>query len=626
MKQTHTDLNVPRWDLTTIYTDLSSPSYKNAVAEYKKGMDQLDTLLASAACPPELTDSHFDFPLWLSTYYEAANRTGALEESLAAYAYIIYSTDTTNKTYLDNLSDIEKMGLRSQDQALRFSSILKAHSFQLEDFYKRFRNYTSYRYIIQETLDETEHQMSGAEENLASDLQRTGGDAWEKLHEQIISNLKDQDTGKTFNELRNDACSDDPALRKASWEKEINLLKQNRIPIAAALNNIKGETVTLNGRRSWKQAIDRSLAASRMTKETLDSLIGAIEDSLPMWRDYMHFKAQLLRKAGATADSGKKDEAGLSFYDLFAPLPDPGIRNNDSPSRISRTWTFEEARNYIIKEYASFSTEMGNFAEYAFSHNWIDAEIRPGKVGGAYCQDFPVQGESRILSNFTGSFSDIITLAHELGHAYHHACIADRDYELTSYPMTLAETASTFAETLVKQDAISHSQGFDKMRLIELDLQDVCQVLVDILCRYYFEKNVFEARSKEELTADNFCTLMQKAQNDSYGDGLNGNRHEYMWAVKSHYYSTSLDFYNFPYAFGQLFAAGLYSRYRKEGPAFAAVYKTLLSRTGMMSCEDLCREAGFDITSKEFWKTGIDIYAGELQEMKSAAGLGYKQT
>ena len=262
---------------------------------------------------------------------------------------------------------------------------------------------------------------------------------------------------------------------------------------------------------------------------------------------------------------------------------------------------------------------MGDFAKKAFAENWIDAEVRAGKVGGAYDEDFAIGHQSRIMTNFTGAFSDIITLAHELGHAYHFSCMKGKPSAFFSYPMTLAETASTFAETIVKQDMISKCTESEKIQILDLDLQDVSQVLVDILCRFYFERSVFEEREKGELNSEDFCRLMKEAQEKSYGNGLNSERHEYMWAVKSHYYSTGLDFYNFPYAFGQLFAAGLYARYQKEGAAFAITYAELLSNTGNMSCEDLCRKAGFDITTKDFWKSGIEMYAEEVKMMKGLA-------
>jgi oligoendopeptidase F len=165
------------------------------------------------------------------------------------------------------------------------------------------------------------------------------------------------------------------------------------------------------------------------------------------------------------------------------------------------------------------------------------------------------------------------------------------------------------------QDIISKSTGFDKARLIEQHLQDSCQVLVDILCRFYFERTVFEEREKGELSAADFCRLMADAQEKTYGAGLSDERHEYMWAVKSHYYSPHLDFYNFPYAFGLLFGTVLYNRYRSEGKDFPAVYVKLLSQTGSLSCEQVCRNAGFDIETKEFWASGIREFENELQDL-----------
>ena len=499
------------------------------------------------------------------------------------------------------------------------STLLLAHQTQLEEFYTRFPQYSNYKTLLEEILEHTKHQMTPLEEKLAADLSRTGGSAWGQLQEQLISNLHDEN-GKTFNELRNDACSNDGLLRKKSWQKEKALLNEHRISFAAALNNLKGETVTLNKYRHWDQAIDRALFSSRLKKETLDALVQAVEDSLPMWREYFKAKAKLLRENNLTASetAGTKNHEGLAFYDLFAPLEFNDEKQNKD-SLLSRTWTFDEAKEYVLKEYRSFSEDMYSFALNAFNSGWIDAEVRKGKVGGAYDEDIPLGHQSRILSNFTGAFSDIITLAHELGHAYHFSCMKNMAPLLSDYPMTLAETASTFAETIVKQDMIKLTEGTDKYKIIDLDLQDASQVLVDILCRFYFEREVFTEREQNELNADDFCRIMKDAQEKTYGDGLNEERHEYMWAVKGHYYSTGLDFYNFPYAFGQLFAAALYERSKKEGDGFAKTYSELLSKTGSMTCEELCAEAGFDITKKEFWQSGIEMYAKEVKEFTDFA-------
>lgn len=629
--------NIPDWDLGSIYPDINSEKYKSDLAKLTEGIKTLKALNDQTENPDQ--KNHLNIQNWIADFFKADDILGPLANTLAAYSYSIYSVDTTSKSLLDNLNQVESLTDQYEIQLNRFSHTVAKNRGILSEFYVNFPQYRKYEFSINEMLEDDIHTLSPELEGIIAKLQQTGGRAWDRLHEQLISNLKDPETGKLFNELRNDAYSPDARLRKESWQKEIALLKQNEIAFAASLNNLKGETLSLLEERSWNCAIDRALSSSRMKKETLDALIAAIEESLPQWRRYLKAKAEYLKNHNATASTNCGKEKGLAFYDLFAPLDGntasdgntntagqtetgcntatPSATNNRAASEeslLSKNWTFDEARDYIIKEFTSFSPVMGDFAKNAFDKNWIDARVHPGKVGGAYCQDFYVQKESRVLSNFTGAFSDIITLAHELGHAFHFFCIKDKDYRNANYPMTLAETASTFAETIVKQDILKTASKEDRIKILELDLQDTCQVLVDILCRFYFERSVFEERQNGELTSEDFCRLMADAQERSYGDGLSAQRHEYMWAVKSHYYSVDLDFYNFPYAFGQLFAAGLYSRYKKEGKAFVDIYCKLLSDTGSMSCEDLCFKAGFDITKKDFWKSGIDFYINEIEQ------------
>ena len=629
--------NIPDWDLGSIYPDINSEKYKSDLAKLTEGIKTLKALNDQAENPDQ--KNHLNIQNWIADFFKADDILGPLANTLAAYSYSIYSVDTTSKSLLDNLNQVEFLTDQYQIQLNRFSHTVSKNRGILSEFYANFPQYRKYEFSINEMLEDDIHTLSPELEGIIAKLQQTGGRAWDRLHEQLISNLKDPETGKLFNELRNDAYSPDARLRKESLQKEIALLKQNEIAFAASLNNLKGETLSLLEERSWNCAIDRALSSSRMKKETLDALIAAIEESLPQWRKYLKAKAEYLKNHNATASTNCDKEKGLAFYDLFAPLDGntasdgntntagqtetgcntatPSATNNRAASEeslLSKNWTFDEARDYIIREFASFSPKMGEFAQNAFDKNWIDARVHPGKVGGAYCQDFYVQKESRVLSNFTGAFSDIITLAHELGHAFHFFCIKDKDYRNANYPMTLAETASTFAETIVKQDILKTASKEDRIKILELDLQDTCQVLVDILCRFYFERSVFEERQNGELTSEDFCHLMADAQERSYGDGLSAERHEYMWAVKSHYYSVDLDFYNFPYAFGQLFAAGLYSRYKKEGKAFVDIYCNLLSDTGSMSCEDLCFKAGFDITKKDFWKSGIEFYINEIEQ------------
>lgn len=603
------ETNLPRWNLDTIFSSINSNEYKSALSEFQIGMEKLNSLLK--------TCSHFNFSFWLKGFLEEYSRVISLHKTLNAYSYIIYSVDTTNAELLNNVTLLENISLNLQKIENEFSAVLSKNSKKLDDFFKRFPSFSEAKFIIEEKISSSKHKMTQKEELLAGLLQQTGGNAWGRLQEQLISNLKTPE-GKTFNELRNDAYSPDYNLRKTSYFQELKLLEENKIAFAASLNNLKGETVLLNSKRKWKTSLDKSLFSNRLNKKTLQAMLKTIEKNFAEFRKYFLAKAKYLRSnnmtASSTLDSKGNLEKGLAFYDLFAPLSKNENQNDSNDSLLSKKWTFEEAKSYIIKNYASFSEEMAAFAKKVFDENWIDSQIRSGKVGGAYDEDFPLGHQSRILINFTGAFSDIITLAHEIGHAYHFSCLDGKSPLFFDYPMTLAETASTFAETIVKQNLLSSCTEDEKIQLLDMDLQDVSQVLVDILCRYYFEKKVFEEREKGELTADDFCSFMKTSQEKSYGRGLNSEKHEYMWAVKSHYYSTDLDFYNYPYAFGQLFAASLFASFKAEGKSFSQKYKQILINTGSKTCEDLCLEAGFDISKPDFWQKGIDMYLSEISE------------
>ena len=596
---------IPQWNLLNLW-EFSGSDYQNSIKELNELISQITCLLKQQVTK---------FNEFLISYLKIDNQIGQLFESLYAYSYSVYATDTTNSESLNNMALLEEIQLSITDYQLIFRQILTENKMKLDSFFLENPKFQYYNFILREEIEFSTHQMEAKEEALANDLQRFGGDAWSKLHEQIISNMVDKETGKTFNQLRNDAYSPDRNLRKESYYKEIALLEQNQIAISSALNNIKGATNSLNKKRNWGEsengAINRSLFSSRLSKKSLDSLISAMEEAIPMWQEYLIEKAKILKL---------KDENGnpekCSFYDIFAP-----IEFETSKEESTSNWTYNEAKEFITNEFYKFSSDMGDFVKKAFEENWIDAEIRKGKVGGAFCIDFPLQKVSRVLTNFSGSTSDVITLVHELGHAYHHHCIKELDYNLSSYPMTLAETASIFAETMVTNSMLKSASNLEKVKLIEMHLSDSCQTLLDILSRFYFEKSVFEQRKEKELGAENFCQLMLDAQNKTYGNSLTDVKHPYLWAVKTHYYSPELDFYNYPYAFGQLFSLGLYSHYKNNPQEFPKKYQKLLQNTGMMSCEEVCKLAGFDITTKEFWLSGIKEIQKEFEEWKKCLKL-----
>ena len=446
--------------------------------------------------------------------------------------------------------------------------------------------------------------MPGELEELAADLSRSGADAWGRLQEAISSNasaLWDERTGerKTLVELRSLAYASDRPLREKAYNLELAAWKSVEIPMAAALNGVKGFALSLDRRRGWESELDKAAVRSRISRGALDGFIASLEESLPAWRSYLAAKARAL---------------GLercAFYDLFAPVSLAGSRE---PPR----YLFAEARDLIVEKFGAFDPAMGEFAARAFAEGWIDAEPRPGKVGGAFCLDFPDAKTARVLCNFGGSFSDLSTIAHELGHAWQRECVKDKPYVLAQHPLILAETASIFAETVIFEEAMKSAPPPERPGLLEIHLSEACQVIVDILSRFYFERALFERREKGELSPEELCLLMIDAQKRAYGEGLEPDRlHPYMWAAKGHYYSAELPFYNFPYAFGQLFGAGLYARYRSEGSSFAEVYRVLLAGTGASSAVGLTRAARVDIEGAGFWKAGLGVYAGQIADFNS---------
>ena len=236
-------------------------------------------------------------------------------------------------------------------------------------------------------------------------------------------------------------------------------------------------------------------------------------------------------------------------------------------------------------------------------------------MGGAFCAEVPSLGQSRVLTNFDGSFSDIVTIAHELGHAYHNQQIFSHRPLNQGYSMPVAETASTFNENLLMHAAMDAEQDPQvKLQLLESRLQDVNQIIVDILSRYCFETSVFEDRQTEFMNAEALCQRMRAAQERSYGDGLDPElRHPYMWLCKGHYYST-LSFYNFPYAFGGLFAGGLYALYRQEGKPFVKRYQQLLHTTSVASVEDTAKVVGIDLEKRDFWAGALQAVSEEIDQ------------
>ena len=514
-----------------------------------------------------------------------------LAGKLAEYASLRQSTNTRDAEAGSQLGRIMQQLSRcagSQAKVQQWIAELPnlAELIQQDDVLK------AYAYLLENIRRDSAHLLGALGEEIAAKLGLSGGNAWSDLQGYLTSTVPVAYNGGTTNlsAIRNLAYDADPAVRKAAYEAEIACYDRIKDSVAFALNSIKLETISDCQLRGFESPLARTLERSRMKQETLDAMLGAMDEYLPKFRQYLKAKGRALGH-----------ENGLPWYDLFAPM-----------GSSSRRYTTEEARDLLVNLFATFDGELADMVARAFDEAWIDFYPRDGKTGGAFCAGVECLGESRILTNFDGQFGDIVTLAHELGHAFHNQCIRDHRPLNHDYSMPVAETASTFNECVVMAAAIKNARSDDeRMALIESQLQDATQIICDIYSRFRFEKMVLDNREQAFMHADKLCELMTSAQEQSYGDGLDPDcRHPYMWVCKSHYYGST--YYNFPYAFGGLFARGLYAQYEKEGAAFVPKYKKLLFTTPVASVEDTALVAGIDLTDKDFWRSALQTIADQI--------------
>ena len=455
-----------------------------------------------------------------------------------------------------------------------------------------------YEYMLHNLRDAQKHMLSDECEEIASLYDISGGSAWGDLQSYLTSSVTADYRGEKLNlsSVRNLAYSPDPDVRRDAYEAELASYEKIKDSVAFALNSIKLQVINSARLRGFESPLDQVLFRSHMTRETLDALLDSMKEHMDIFRRYLRIKAEAL---------GHKN--GLPWYDLFAPM-----------GSCDRTFTIGEAKEYLVNIFRDFDCDLYKMVERAFDEEWIDFYPREGKVGGAFCANLDGLGESRVLTNFDGALTDVVTLAHELGHAFHNLNIESHRPLNNDYSMPVAETASTFNENVVMNAAISSAQSDDeKLFLIESQLQDTTQIICDIYSRYLFETAVFENRENDFLPADRLCELMLDAQRRAYGEGLDPDcLHPFMWVCKSHYYSSGVSFYNFPYAFGGLFSRGLYAKYAEQGQDFVPVYRRLLYTTPTATVEGAARVAGIDLTGREFWDESLLSYKKNVDEFE----------
>ncbi len=580
------------WSLKELYSSFESEEFKNDIEKIKILINDMNNWVTAN------TVDYTDVKNKLETILTFWKDIVTMEYILGNYIQLNVSTNTKNAEALkysdifDNIvTDMVGGNTKAEewiskidnvDEVIESSELLKEHSF-----------------MIKEIISKSKYALSEKEENLVAKMQNTGSTAWGKLKDNLISGLMvdiEVDgvmTKEPLTKVLNMAYEVDADIRKKAYYAEIESYKSVEEGVCAALNAIKGEVITVTELRGYKSPLDQTLKASRMSEETLNSMLEAMKESLPVFRKYLKRKGELL---------GHKN--GLPWYDLYAPV-----------TNADMSFNYEKGSDFVIKNFYTFSKHLGDFAKRAVENSWIDVMPKEGKVGGAFCAGLHPLGESRVLLNYGEAFGDVVTMAHELGHGFHGECLKNESILNADYPMPIAETASTFCETIVTKAAIKEASKEEALAILESSIGDATQVIVDIYSRFLFESAIFEKRKECALTVEEVKECMLEAQRAAYGDGLDPEvLHPYMWAWKPHYYSAGLSFYNFPYAFGLLFAKGLYAEYMSKGESFTTEYEKLLSITGKNAIADITAAVGIDINNKEFWKNSLKTIEEDIEK------------
>ena len=601
MSATATPTALPRWDVSGVFPSVESTEYVEAVDDVVRRTEDLAAFLDARGVEGHPGTGHDA----AETLGEALERLNALLERmhvLFAYVYAFVTTDSRDEAAQARLSElishevaVRKLEIRltrwigtvDVDAALRRSDTAREHEF-----------------AVRRAAEAAAHLMSQPEEDLAADLDPSGSVAWSKLYSDVTSQLTvpfEQD-GATedlpISALRALAHHPDRDTRRRAYEAELAAWERAGTTLAAAMNSVKGQASTLASKRRWGSALDEALWNNHVDRATVDAMVAAIREAFPDLRRYLNVKARALGLER------------LAWFDLSAPVAGGG-QDEDAVHE----WTFDAARDFVLEQFGAYSARLRDYAARSFDERWIDAEPRSGKVDGAFCMHLRRE-ESRVLMNFEPSHRSVMTLAHELGHAYHNLVAAELTPLQQRTPMTLAETASTFCETLVRYAAFDAASPAEQIEILEGSLESAVGILVDTTSRYLFEQRVFEQRTARELSVAELCELMREAQLETYADALDPQLlHPYMWAAKGHYYS-SYSFYNYPYSFGLLFGLGLYGGYADDPEGFRESYDELLASTGVASAADLGARFGVDVRSEDFWRRSLDVVREDVDRFE----------
>lgn len=581
-----TKLN-PDWDLSQLYDSFEDPAFAAELSQAEADFGEMKALLMQE---DELT---------------SASLLNCLRQLDTANYLLSKVASFVNLTLLVNSCHAEAISFSGRVSALQAASqqafIMLQHKVgtfdDIEKLISDCQALNPYTYLLRESSKLYKQNATLVIENAISQLQLSGSRAWQSLRDSLNGSamvslkLEGEEQKLPLAAVRALASHPSRETRFAAYQAELASYKSYETSMAACLSAIKGEALVTSETRGYKTVLNRMLDINKMEQQTLDAMMASIEAYLPAFRRYLKAKAQLL---------GHKK--GLPWYDLLAPI-----------GKSARTYTYDEAYIYLTNLFTGFDKNMGSFVKTAFENRWIDAIPKAGKGGGALCADLPSLRQNRIFANFNGSYSDMRTLAHELGHAFHSRCLDEVPLIMRDAPTPICETASLFNETIVQEQLLLTASSEERIFLLEAGLSESTQTVVDIYSRFLFEKEVFERRKNHGLTASELCEIMVSAQKAAYGDCLDPDYlHPYMWMCKVHYYIPEFHYYNFPYTFGLLFAKGLYAQYKSNPEDFMNLYIDLLRSTCSDNMTGIAAKANVNINTRSFWDNSLEMIVQDI--------------
>jgi oligoendopeptidase F len=447
------------------------------------------------------------------------------------------------------------------------------------------------RFPLEEARRQAAEQLPSEQEQLINGLSVDGYHGWSDLYDTIVGQMTIQfdhpQNGPqelSVGQLANLLSASDREVRVKAFEAWENAWESQSEFSASALNHLAGFRLSVYKQRNWENVLKEPLDINRMSQKTLDAMWNTIESYKPKVVAYLRRKAKIL------------GVEKLAWHDVEAPL-----------STEEKKVSYDDGAQFIVEQFSKFNPEMGAFAKHALDNRWVEAEDRPGKRPGGFCTSFPLSKESRIFMTYSGTASNVSTLAHELGHAYHQQVMNDIPYLNQDYAMNVAETASTFAELIVSDAAIKAAETTEEQLMhLEDKLQRAVAFFMNIHARFLFETRFYEERKNGLVSVERLNHLMLEAQKEAFCGEL-GSYHPSFWESKLHFYITEVAFYNFPYTFGYMFSTGIYAQALEEGPSFAKKYDAILADTGSMKVEDLAKKhLNVNLEEPDFWRAACE--------------------